>query len=40
MDDTGFCLVHEISREEFLERYCNGVELETNRDQLVEYESR
>jgi hypothetical protein len=40
MDDSGFCLGHEISREEFLEKYCNGVELETNRDPLEEYESR
>ncbi|MEW6002281.1 MAG: hypothetical protein AB1638_06500 [Nitrospirota bacterium] len=24
MDDSGFCLGHEISRKEFLERYCGG----------------
>lgn len=24
MDDSGFCLGHEISRKEFLEKYCQG----------------
>jgi hypothetical protein len=28
MDDSGFCLGHEISREKFLEKYC-GVEVQT-----------
>jgi len=26
MDDSGFCLGHKISREEFIERYCGGIE--------------
>jgi hypothetical protein len=28
MDDSGFCLGHEISRKEFLEKYC-GMETDT-----------
>jgi hypothetical protein len=28
-DASGFCLGHRMSREEFLERYCGGVEPET-----------
>jgi hypothetical protein len=30
MDSSGFCLGHRISRDEFLKRYCGGVEPETN----------
>lgn len=26
MDNSGYCLGHEISRKEFLERYCGGIE--------------
>ncbi|MDI6889712.1 MAG: cold shock domain-containing protein [Thermodesulfovibrionales bacterium] len=26
MDVSGFCLGHRMSREEFLERYCGGIE--------------
>jgi hypothetical protein len=26
MDGSGFCLGHRMSREEFLERYCGGIE--------------
>jgi hypothetical protein len=26
MDVSGFCLGHKISREEFLEKYCSGIE--------------
>ena len=32
MDVSGFCLGHKISREEFLERYCGGVEPEKKDD--------
>jgi hypothetical protein len=28
MDISGFCLGHRISREEFLEIYCGGIEPE------------
>lgn len=34
MDSSGFCLGHEISREEFLERYCGGIETETETDEV------
>jgi hypothetical protein len=27
-DASGFCLGHKISREEFLKRYCGGIETE------------
>jgi len=29
MDVSGLCLGHKISKEEFLRRYCGGVEPET-----------
>lgn len=29
MDSSGFCLGHEMSMEKFLERYCCGIETET-----------
>ena len=29
MDVSGFCSGHKMSKEEFLKRYCNGVEPET-----------
>lgn len=29
MDSSGFCLGHEMSMEKFLERYCCGIEMET-----------
>ncbi|OGW38956.1 MAG: hypothetical protein A2Y97_11015 [Nitrospirae bacterium RBG_13_39_12] len=32
MDVSGFCLGHKISREDFLERYCGGIEPEINND--------
>jgi hypothetical protein len=32
MDISGFCLGHKMSRKEFLERYCGGVEPEIRRD--------
>lgn len=32
MDISGFCLGHKMSRDEFLERYCDGVEPEAMRD--------
>jgi hypothetical protein len=32
MDISGFCLGHKISREEFLERYCGGIEPEAKRN--------
>jgi hypothetical protein len=32
MDVSGFCLGHKMSRVEFVERYCEGIEPETKRD--------
>jgi hypothetical protein len=32
MDISGFCLGHRISREEFLERYCGGIEPQEKRN--------
>jgi hypothetical protein len=32
MDVSGFCLGHKISREEFIERYCGGIEPETKKN--------
>ncbi len=29
MDVSGLCLGHKISRKDFLERYCGGIETET-----------
>jgi hypothetical protein len=34
MDSSGFCTGHEISREEFLERYC---EIENSNEKRQEY---
>ncbi len=31
MDVSGLCLGHKISRKEFLERYCGGIEPEAKR---------
>ncbi len=31
MDSSGFCLGHEISRKEFVTRYCGGIEPGTKR---------
>ena len=31
MDVSGLCLGHKISRKDFLERYCGGIEPETKR---------
>ncbi len=28
MDSSGFCLGHEMSMEEFLKKYCSGIEAE------------
>jgi len=28
MDSSGFCLGHEMSMEEFYEKYCHGTETE------------
>jgi hypothetical protein len=30
-DVSGFCLGHKISREEFLKRYCGGIETEKDK---------
>lgn len=32
MDNSGFCLGHEISEKEFLEKYCGPIETEAKRD--------
>lgn len=32
MDVSGFCLGHKISRKDFLERYCAGIEPEAKRN--------
>lgn len=32
MDVSGFCLGHKISRKDFLERYCGGIEPEAKRN--------
>ena len=39
MDVSGFCLGHKMSKEEFLRRYCGGVEPETktNKNSLNAY---
>ena len=29
MDDSGFCLGHEITKKEFLEKYCGNTEIES-----------
>ena len=31
MDVSGFCLGHKMSRDEFLERYCGGIEPESKK---------
>jgi len=31
MDDSGFCLGHEISEKDFLEKYCGSTEMEAKR---------
>jgi len=31
MDDSGFCLGHEISKKDFLEKYCGTMEPEKKR---------
>ena len=32
MDVSGFCLGHKMSRDEFVERYCRGIDPEIKRD--------
>ena len=39
MDVSGLCLGHKISRKDFLERYCGGIEPETKRTK-TRYEVR
>lgn len=32
MDASGFCLGHEMSREEFLKRFCEGIEAKISKN--------
>jgi hypothetical protein len=40
MDVSGFCLGHKMSKEEFLKRYCGGVEPETKTNKEKEKSSK
>jgi len=31
MDDSGFCLGHEMSRKDFLNKYCHGIEVKKSK---------